>query len=47
MQWINKLITRLKEKGKVSLRKEKERNYKVTLNALIVKNQGITQETVI
>jgi hypothetical protein len=40
-------VARSRKEGKVSLRKEKERNYKVTLNALIVKNQGITQETVI
>jgi hypothetical protein len=42
MQWIGKLITRLKKEKRVSLRKEKERSHKVTLNALIMGNKNIT-----
>jgi hypothetical protein len=33
---------RLKEKRKISLKKEKGRNYKVTLNILTVGNKDIT-----
>jgi hypothetical protein len=40
-------VARLKKKKKVSLRKERERNYKMTLNALTVRNKGITQGTAI
>jgi hypothetical protein len=39
-------MTRLKEERKVSLRKKREKSYKVTLNALIVGNKDITQGTV-
>jgi hypothetical protein len=34
-------MARLKEKKKVSLKKEKERSHKVTLNILIVGNKNI------
>jgi hypothetical protein len=47
MQWIGKLVTRLKEKKKVSLKKEKGRNHKMILNALIVGNKNIIRETAI
>ena len=40
-------MTRLKKGRKVSLRKERERNHKITLNALIMRNKNITQETAI
>jgi hypothetical protein len=36
-------VTRLKEEKRDSLRKERERNYKIILNALTVRNKGITQ----
>jgi hypothetical protein len=41
IQWIGKQVARLKEKKKISLRKEKARNHKVTLNALIVISRDI------
>ena len=40
-------MARLKEEKKVSLRKEKERNHKITLNALIVRNKDIMRGTAI
>jgi hypothetical protein len=40
-------VTRLKKEKKVSLRKEKERSYKMTLNALTMGNKNITQGTAI
>jgi hypothetical protein len=40
-------VARLKEKRKINLKKEKERNYKVILNTLIVGNKDITQGTAI
>jgi hypothetical protein len=36
-------VARLKEKKRVSLKKEKAKNYKMILNALTAENQGITQ----
>jgi hypothetical protein len=47
MQWTGKPVTRLREKKRVSLRKEKERNYKMTLNALTVRNKDIMRGTAI
>jgi hypothetical protein len=47
MQWTGKLITRLREKKRVSLKKEKERNYKIISNALTVGNKNIMRETAI
>jgi hypothetical protein len=38
---------RLKEEKRVSLRKEKERSYKVTLNILTAANKDIMQRTAI
>jgi hypothetical protein len=38
---------RLKKERRVSLRKERERSYKITLNALIMGNRDITRETTI
>jgi hypothetical protein len=46
MQWTGKLVTRLKEKRKINLRKEKKKSHKVILNTLIVGNKGITQRTI-
>jgi hypothetical protein len=42
MQWTGKSVTRLKKKRKISLRKEREKSYKITLNALTVGNKNIT-----
>jgi hypothetical protein len=36
-----------KKKKRVNLRKKRARSYKVTLNALIIRNKGITQKTAI
>jgi hypothetical protein len=47
MQWIGKLMTRLKEKRKVSSKKKREKSYKMTLSALTVRNKSITQRTAI
>jgi hypothetical protein len=41
MQWINKQVARLKEEKRISLRKERARSHKVTLNILIVTSRGI------
>jgi hypothetical protein len=38
---------RLKEEKKISLRKERERNYKKILNTLTAANKDIMQKTVI
>jgi hypothetical protein len=46
MQWTSKPVTRSKEKKRVSLKKEREKSHKVTLNALTVRNKNITQKTV-
>ena len=40
-------MTRSKKKKKISLKKEKERNYKVISNALIAGNKDITQRITI
>jgi hypothetical protein len=40
-------MARLKEEKRVSLRKKKERNYKITLNILTVGNKNIIRGTVI
>ena len=40
-------MARLKEEKEVSLKKEKERNYKVILNALIMRNKDIMRGTAI
>jgi hypothetical protein len=47
MQWTGKPVARLKKEKKVSLKKEREKSHKVTLNALTVGNKNITQGTVI
>ena len=47
MQWTGKLVARLKEEKRVSSRKEKERSYKVTLNALTIRNKNIMRGTTI
>jgi hypothetical protein len=47
MQWTDKLMARLKEEKRVSLKKERERNYKIILNALTMGNKDITQGTTI
>ena len=47
MQWIGKLVARLREEKRVSLRKEKERSHKLTLNTLIVGNKDIMRGTAI
>jgi FixJ family two-component response regulator len=44
MQWTGKLITRLKKKREISLKKEKKRNHKMTLNTLTVRNKNIMRE---
>jgi hypothetical protein len=41
MQWTGKQMARLKKEKKISLKKEKERSHKVTLNISIVINRGI------
>jgi hypothetical protein len=43
MQWTGKPVARLKEEKKNSLKKERERSHKVTLNILIIRNKDITQ----
>jgi hypothetical protein len=40
-------VARSKEKKRINLKKKKERNHKVTLNALTVGNKSITQKTII
>jgi hypothetical protein len=40
-------MTRLKKEKRVSLKREKIRSYKVTLNALIMANRDIMPETAI
>jgi len=40
-------MTRLKEERKISLKKEKEKSHKITLNVLTMGNKSITQRTVI
>jgi hypothetical protein len=47
MQWTDKLVARLREKKRVSLKKEKERSHKVILNILTVGNKDIMRGTVI
>jgi hypothetical protein len=37
-------VARLKKKKRVNLKREKERSYKVTLNALIMISRGIMSE---
>jgi hypothetical protein len=38
-------MTRLRKKRKISLKREKAKNYKVTLNALTAGNKNITLKT--
>ena len=45
MRWTGKPVTRLKEKKKVNLRKEREKNYKRILNILTAANKNIMQGT--
>jgi hypothetical protein len=40
-------MARLKEEKRINLKKEREKSYKMTLNALTVRNKDITRETVI
>jgi hypothetical protein len=40
-------MKRLREKKRVNLKKEKERNYKIILNALTVGNKDIMREIAI
>jgi hypothetical protein len=47
MQWTDKPVARSKEGKRISLRKEKERSHKVTLNILTVRNKDIMRGTVI
>jgi hypothetical protein len=47
MQWTDKPVTRLREGKRINLKKEKERNHKVTLNALIMGNKNIMRGTII
>ena len=47
MQWTGKLVARLRKEKRISLRKEKKRNYKVILNALTVGNKNIMRGTAI
>jgi hypothetical protein len=39
-------MARSKEKKRISLRKEKTRNYKITLNTLIITSRGIMPEII-
>jgi hypothetical protein len=41
MRWTGKQMTRLKKERKASLKREKARSHKMTLNILIVANRGI------
>jgi hypothetical protein len=40
-------VTRLKEEKRDSLKKKREKNYKIILNALTAANKNITQGTAI
>jgi hypothetical protein len=44
IQWIGKQIARSKKEKKASLKREKARSHKVTLNALIMASRGIISE---
>jgi hypothetical protein len=41
MQWTGKPVARLKKEKRINLRKKRERNYKMTLNALTIVNKDI------
>jgi hypothetical protein len=41
MRWTGKQMTRSKKEKKASLKKEKEKSYKVTLNTLIMASRDI------
>jgi hypothetical protein len=41
MQWTGKLMARLREEKKISLKKERERSHKIILNALTAENKNI------
>jgi hypothetical protein len=47
MQWTGKSVARLKKRKKASLKKEKKRSHKITLNALTVRNKNIMRGTAI
>ena len=40
-------MARLKKEKRINLKKEKERNYKMTLNVLIIGNKDIIRKTAI
>jgi hypothetical protein len=46
MQWTGKRVILLKKEKKINLRKEKARNNKKTLNAIIAKKENITQKII-
>jgi hypothetical protein len=45
IRWTGKQVARLREERKASLKREKEKSYKVTLNVLIVTSRGIMLKT--
>jgi len=46
-QWTGKRVAPLRKKRKVSLKKEKVKSHKMTLNILIVESKGIISEIAI